>query len=103
MNRHINTHELSSVLMKKLIDLGMASKEQSLEKGLLDLVNLRASQINGCAFCLDMHSKQAKLAGERELRLYALPAWRESNLYDPRERAALELTEAVTKLGEHGV
>jgi AhpD family alkylhydroperoxidase len=80
----------------------------SLHRGGLDrklkiLVDLRASQINGCAFCIDMHSKQAKLAGERELRLYALPAWRESPLFSDRERAALAWTEAVTRLGEQGV
>ncbi len=75
----------------------------AIEKQLLVLVEMRASQLNGCAFCLDMHSKEAKLLGERELRLYALPAWRESLLYTDRERAALALTEAVTRLGEHGV
>ena len=75
----------------------------SLGAKLLALIDIRASQINGCAFCLDMHSKQAKIAGERELRLYTLAAWRESHLFNDRERAALALTEAVTKLGEHGV
>jgi len=73
------------------------------DKTLKDLVQLRASQMNGCAFCVDMHSKEAKIHGERELRLYHLPIWRESNLYTAKERAALEWTETVTKLGEHGV
>jgi AhpD family alkylhydroperoxidase len=74
-----------------------------LEHSLLELVKMRASQINGCAFCLDMHSKDARVAGETEQRLYCLPAWRETPFYTERERAALEWTEAVTRLGEHGV
>lgn len=90
-------------LISKLSELGAAVHKGTLDHKLLILVDIRASQINGCAFCLDMHSKQAKLAGERELRIYALPAWRESPLFDARERAALAWTEAVTKLGEHGV
>jgi AhpD family alkylhydroperoxidase len=66
------------------------------------LVKVRASQINGCAYCLDMHWKDARAAGEREERLYGLDAWRESPLYDERERAALELTECMTLIaGSH--
>ncbi len=103
MNRKINYNELSGKLVKQLIALGMATKEESLPKGLLDLVNIRASQLNGCAFCVDMHSKEAKIHGERELRLYHLTIWRESPLFSAQERAALEWTEAVTKLGEHGI
>jgi AhpD family alkylhydroperoxidase len=76
--------------------------ESGLEHSLLELVKMRASQINGCAYCLDMHSKDARAAGETEQRLYLLPAWREAaHLYSERERAALTLTEAVTRL-EHG-
>lgn len=67
---------------------------------MLDLVNIRASAINGCAFCTDMHVKEAKIHGERELRLYHVPIWRESTLFDARERAALEWTEIVTRLPE---
>jgi AhpD family alkylhydroperoxidase len=74
-----------------------------LERGLHDLVSLRASQINGCAFCLDMHWKDARAAGESEARLYGLDAWRESPLYDERERAALALCEAITLVAETGV
>jgi AhpD family alkylhydroperoxidase len=66
-------------------------------------VNIRTSQINGCAFCVDMHSKEAKIHGERELRLYHVAIWRESNLFDARERAALEWAEALTQLPPHGV
>ncbi len=67
-----------------------------LEKPLIELVKMRASQINGCAYCLDMHSKDARAAGESEQRLYALNAWRETPFFSERERAALEWTEAVT-------
>jgi AhpD family alkylhydroperoxidase len=76
--------------------------EQSikLDRRLHDLVNLRASQINGCAFCLDMHWKDARAAGESEERLYGLDAWRESPLYSERERPALELCEAITLVAE---
>lgn len=66
-------------------------------------MTIRASQINGCGFCLDMHVKQAKIGGERELRLHHIAIWRESTLFSPRERAALEWTEALTVLHPHGV
>lgn len=74
-----------------------------LEHSLLELVKMRASQINGCAYCLDMHSKDARAAGEQEQRLYLLNAWREAPLYSERERAALEWTEAVTLVSESHV
>ncbi len=74
-----------------------------LEPSLLELVKVRASQMNGCAFCLDMHTKEARAAGETEQRLYGLSAWREASYYSERERAALAWTEAVTQLGPHGV
>ena len=75
-------------------------RQSGLEQPLLELVRMRASQINGCAFCLDMHSKDARAAGETEQRLYALNAWRETPFYTERERAALEWTEAVTLVSE---
>ncbi|HYK10242.1 MAG TPA: carboxymuconolactone decarboxylase family protein [Gemmatimonadales bacterium] len=71
-----------------------------LEHGLLRLVKLRASQVNGCAYCIDMHSKDARAAGETEQRLYLLDAWREAPFYTDRERAAFAWTEAVTKVTE---
>src|SRR5437899_12845112 len=77
--------------------------ESGLERPLLELVKMRASQINGCAYCLDMHSKDARTAGESEQRLYVLNAWREAPFYSERERAALEWAEAVTQIAEHGV
>ena len=74
--------------------------ESGLEPSLLELVKTRASQINGCAFCLDMHTKDARARGETEQRLYALSAWRETPFYTERERAALAWTEAVTLVSE---
>jgi AhpD family alkylhydroperoxidase len=71
-----------------------------LEARLQDLIKLRASQINGCAYCIDMHSKDARALGETEQRLYELDAWRETPFYTERERAALEWTEAVTRVSE---
>jgi AhpD family alkylhydroperoxidase len=71
-----------------------------LERPLLELVKMRASQINGCAFCLDMHSKDARAAGETEQRLYVLDAWREAPFYSERERAALAWTEALTRIAD---
>ncbi|HEX3718827.1 MAG TPA: carboxymuconolactone decarboxylase family protein [Verrucomicrobiae bacterium] len=103
MSQRLNFYQQSPELTKKLLDLSQASKNSSLGNTLLDLVNIRASQLNGCAFCLDMHSKEAKIHNERELRIYHIPIWRESTLFSETERAALEWTEAVTKLSEHGV
>jgi AhpD family alkylhydroperoxidase len=71
-----------------------------LERPLFELVKIRASQLNGCAYCLDMHTKDARLAGETEQRIYALNAWRETPFFSDRERAALEWTEAVTRVGD---
>ena len=71
-----------------------------LEHALLELVKMRASQINGCAYCIDMHSKDARAAGETEQRLYLLNAWRDAPMYTPRERAALAWTEALTKIAD---
>jgi AhpD family alkylhydroperoxidase len=78
-------------------------RDSGLESPLLELVRLRASQMNGCAFCIDMHSKDARAGGETEQRLYALNAWRETPFFTDRERAALEWTEAVTDIGSSHV
>jgi AhpD family alkylhydroperoxidase len=75
-------------------------RKSGLEASLIELVKMRASQINGCAYCLDMHSRDARRKGESERRLYLLNAWSESSLYTPRERAALAWTEAVTRISE---
>jgi AhpD family alkylhydroperoxidase len=89
-------------LLKPLLDFGTSIAKNGLEHSLMELVKMRASQINGCAFCLDMHAKDARKAGETEARLYLLPAWRESPLYTERERAALAWTEALTLVSEKG-
>jgi AhpD family alkylhydroperoxidase len=87
----INPNAYAAVLaMQKYVD------ESGLERLLLELIKLRASQINGCAYCLDMHTKDARAMGETEQRLFTLSAWRETPFFTERERAALALTEAVT-------
>jgi AhpD family alkylhydroperoxidase len=81
-----------------MIQLERAISGSGLEELLLHLVKTRASQMNGCAYCIDMHTKDARAAGETEQRLYALSAWREGPFFTPRERAALEWTEALTNI-----
>lgn len=103
MTQRLNTAKQSPELLKRLSDLSIALKNSAIEAKIHDLVQIRASQINGCAFCLDMHVKEAKIHGESELRLYHVAIWRESNLFIPRERAALAWTEAVTRLPEGGI
>ena len=90
--------------VKPLFALAEYVKSCGLEQNLIELVLMRVSQLNGCAYCLDMHSKNARAAGETEQRLYVLQAWREAPFYSPRERAALAWCEAVTRLDLiHGV
>lgn len=103
MTQRLNYAHHSPELLKELSDLSVSLRDSAIEQNIRDLVNIRASQINGCAFCLDMHVKEAKIHGERELRLYHVAIWRESNLFVPRERAALAWTEAVTRLPEGGI
>lgn len=99
----MNYAEKAPDLVKALMEFGALAHKSTLGATILDLVNIRASQLNGCAFCLDMHVKEAKIHGERELRLYHIPIWRESALFSEKERACLEWTELVTKLPEHGI
>jgi len=103
MSQRINYPQKSPELFKAFMDFSAALRNSAIEEKVRDLVQVRASQINGCAFCLDMHVKQAKIAGESELRLYHVAIWRESELFAPRERAALAWTEALTRLPEGGV
>jgi AhpD family alkylhydroperoxidase len=84
--------------LQALFSLGKAINESGLELALVELVKTRASQMNGCAYCIDMHTKDARAAGETEQRLYALSAWEETPFYTPRERAALAWTEAITSI-----
>ena len=88
---------------KAMLGLEGYVRQSGLEHPLLELVKTRVSQINGCAHCLDMHTKDARAGGETEQRLYVLPAWREAPFYSDRERAALAWAEAVTRIGEDGV
>jgi AhpD family alkylhydroperoxidase len=88
--------------LQGLLTLERAVHQSTLEPALLELVKTRASQINGCAYCLDMHTKDARARGESEQRLHVLAAWREAPLYDDRERAALAWCEALTRLPETG-
>lgn len=99
----LNYAEQSPDLLKKFTEFLATTREGSIEEPIRDLVAVRAAQLNGCGFCLDMHVKQAKMHGERELRLYHLASWRDSTLFVPRERAALAWTEALTKIPEQGV
>jgi AhpD family alkylhydroperoxidase len=92
---------LAPHINKAMGALDAASRKVSLETSLLELVRTRASQLNGCAYCVDMHSRDARDGGETERRLYALAVWREAPFFTERERAALELTEAATRL-THG-
>lgn len=90
----------SATISKKYLDFSMAFR---IDETLAILIDIRASQLNGCAFCLDMHVKQAKIHGERELRLHHVAIWRESPLFTPRERAALAWTEALTRIAPEGI
>ena len=92
----INAAEVAPGAYQAMRCLEQYVSQSGLERSLLELVKTRASQVNGCAFCLDMHTKDARAAGESEQRLYALSAWREAPFFTPRERAALAWTEAVT-------
>lgn len=103
MTQRINYMQQSPELFKKFIEFNTLVKDSVIEEPIRDLVAIRASQLNGCAFCLDMHVKQAKIHGERELRIHHLSVWRESTLFIPRERAALAWAEVLTKLPEQGV
>lgn len=103
MTQRLDYQQQSPELFKKFVDFSMATKKPALGHTLLDLVNIRASQLNGCGFCLDMHVKEATLRGERPLRLHHVAIWRESTLFAPRERAALAWTEALTQLSPQGV
>lgn len=94
----------SPELVKKLVEFSTAiANSGQIDPGLALLVDIRASQMNGCAFCLDMHVKEAKLHGERELRLYHVAIWRESPLFTAKERAALAWTEALTHIAPTGL
>lgn len=102
MKPRLNPYQLAPELLDALLGLEKSIRQSGIEHSLLLLIKTRASQINGCAFCIHMHTRDARAAGESEERLYLLSAWRESPLYTARERAALTWTEALTLLPETG-
>ncbi len=100
MEERIHYLKVSSGAYHTLLELEKYLNECGLDESLLNLIKLRASQINGCAYCLDMHWKDLRASGESEQRLYSLDAWKDSPYYSDRERAALAWTEAVTRVSE---
>ncbi len=103
MNRRINIKSLEPAAYKAMLSLEEYLGKSSLDSSIKELIKTRASQINGCAFCIQMHTEQARKKGESEQRLYALVAWRESPLFSEKERAVLALTEEVTRISQYGV
>lgn len=103
MTMRLDYQKQAPDFFKKFADFSNALAHSAIDETTHDLVNVRASQINGCTFCLDMHVKEATLHGERALRLHHVAAWRESTLFTPRERAALAWTEVLTQLPAQGV
>ncbi len=100
MNSRIDYYKTSPDTVKALVNLDNVINKSGLEKSLLEIVKLRASQINGCAYCVDVHCTDARKNGESERRLHAVAVWDESPFFTERERAALAWTEAVTLLSE---
>jgi AhpD family alkylhydroperoxidase len=100
MDRRLDYQKVLPEGMRVIYALNRYSEQSGLEPKLLKLIKVRASQINGCAYCIDMHTKEARSGGETEQRLYGLNAWHETPYYTERERAALALTEAVTLIAD---
>lgn len=103
MKKRLDYNDTDPKAIKGLLELEKYVAGSGLEVSLYELVKLRASQINSCAYCIDMHSKDARKEGETEQRLYALSAWRETPFYSERERAALAWTEAMTLISENDI
>ncbi|MGE5447156.1 MAG: carboxymuconolactone decarboxylase family protein [Bacteroidales bacterium] len=103
MKERLNYSKVAPNALKAMHELEKYVHGSGLERSLYELVKIRASQINGCAYCIDMHTKDARKAGETEQRLYALSAWRETPFYSQRERAALAWTETLTMISENNV
>lgn len=103
MNTRFNYAKVFPQVLEKMLEMENFAKNAGIEPILYELVKIRASQINGCAFCIDMHTKDIRAMGELEKRIYLLNAWRETGFYSSKERAALELTEYVTRISEHGL
>jgi AhpD family alkylhydroperoxidase len=103
MTARLNYSHAAPEATRAMMGLEQYVRTSGLEPTLLHLVKLRASYMNGCAYCIDMHTKDARLAGETEQRLYAVPVWHETPFFTPRERAALAWTESVTAIAATGV
>ena len=103
MTPRLDAFAAAPALMQSWLEYGRSVLRGGLEEGLMELVKIRASQLNGCAFCLDMHVKQAVMGGERALRLHHVAIWHESPLFSARERAALRWTEVLTRMPEGGI
>ncbi|MEM9107924.1 MAG: carboxymuconolactone decarboxylase family protein [Pseudomonadota bacterium] len=102
MRERMDHFKAAPEAMKAMLAFENSVKNSGIEYSLAELVRTRASQINGCAYCIHMHTSDARKAGEREERLYLLSAWREASVYTPRERAALDWTESLTRVAETG-
>lgn len=103
MKTRMNYRAANPQAFQTMLQLEQYVKTSGIEPALLELIKIRASQLNGCAFCLDMHTKDARSMGETEQRIYLLNAWREAEVYTEAERAVLALTEAVTLIAQNGV
>jgi AhpD family alkylhydroperoxidase len=103
MKQRLNYAKIAPDALKAMLELEKYVADSGLERSLYELVKTRASQINGCAYCLDMHTKDARKAGETEQRLFLLSAWKETPFYTDRERTALAWTEALTLIAENEV
>ena len=103
MSARLDYRKVNPAAITAMAGLERLVRTSGLEPGLVHLVKLRASYINGCAYCVDVHTKDARVDGETEQRLYAIPVWRETPFFTPRERAALAWTESVTEIARTGV
>lgn len=103
MRQRMNYYEIAPDAMKIMMEMEKYTKKSSIERKLRELIKIRASQINGCAYCINMHTADAKKMGETEQRLYCISAWRECTFYSEAEKVALELTEHITLIPEKRV
>lgn len=103
MTQRMNYYEIAPDAMKIMMEMEKYTKKSSIERKLRELIKIRASQINGCAYCINMHTADAKKMGETEQRLYCISAWRECTFYSDAEKVALELTEHITLIPEKRV
>jgi AhpD family alkylhydroperoxidase len=103
MSSRLNYFQISPEPSKHLLALENSLAELAIDKTIVHLVKIRVSQMNGCLFCVDMHTKEARIHDERELRIHHLAVWHESPLFNSKEKAALEWAELLTKMGSHGV